>query len=161
WVQSPGAKTDYANQTGDSTARVEGEVDPGGETTTYQVQYGLVDSAWCTSSGSSGSPAHTTPPTQLDSTDVYFHHVSVDLSGLTQQNYCAQLLATNASGKRAGGRVTWPQRTHTRCVVPKLKGKTLSAAKRAITKAHCSVGKITKVKSSQKNKGKVISQSPK
>jgi beta-lactam-binding protein with PASTA domain len=45
--------------------------------------------------------------------------------------------------------------------VPKLKGKTVAAAKRAINKAHCSVGKITKVASSPKNRGRVVSQSPK
>jgi hypothetical protein len=49
----------------------------------------------------------------------------------------------------------------TMCIVPKLKGKTVAAAKRAIKKAHCSVGKITKVASSPKNRGKVVSQSPK
>jgi hypothetical protein len=49
----------------------------------------------------------------------------------------------------------------TACIVPKLKGKTVAAAKRAINKAHCSVGKITKVASSPKNRGRVVSQSPK
>jgi hypothetical protein len=47
------------------------------------------------------------------------------------------------------------------CVVPKLVGKTLSAAKTALKKAHCAVGKVTKVKSSKKNKNHVVSQSPK
>jgi hypothetical protein len=49
----------------------------------------------------------------------------------------------------------------TKCVVPKVKGKKLAAAKRSIKSHHCSVGKITKVSSSPKNKGHVISQSPK
>ena len=48
-----------------------------------------------------------------------------------------------------------------KCVVPKVKGKKLAAAKTAIKKAHCAVGKITKVASSPKNRGKVVSQSPK
>jgi beta-lactam-binding protein with PASTA domain len=48
----------------------------------------------------------------------------------------------------------------TACTVPKLKGKKLAAAKKALKKAHCAVGKVTKKKSSKKNKGKVISQSP-
>jgi len=47
------------------------------------------------------------------------------------------------------------------CVVPKLKGKRLPAARTAIKRAHCSVGKITRVKSSKKSKNRVISQSPK
>ncbi len=49
----------------------------------------------------------------------------------------------------------------TKCIVPKVKAKTLAAAKRAIKGHHCGVGKITKVKSKKKNKGHVISQSPK
>jgi uncharacterized delta-60 repeat protein len=47
------------------------------------------------------------------------------------------------------------------CVVPKLKGKTLRAAKRALTKAHCSVGKVTRVFSAKVKKGRVLSQKPK
>jgi hypothetical protein len=46
------------------------------------------------------------------------------------------------------------------CVVPNVVGKSLSAAKRAITKARCSVGKVTMVASS-KPKAIVVSQRPK
>jgi uncharacterized delta-60 repeat protein len=47
------------------------------------------------------------------------------------------------------------------CVVPKAKGKTLVAAKRAIVKAHCSVGKVTRAFSATVKNGRVISQRPK
>jgi beta-lactam-binding protein with PASTA domain len=47
------------------------------------------------------------------------------------------------------------------CVVPKLKGKRLAAARRALKKAHCAVGHITKRKSSTVRKGRVISSRPK
>jgi uncharacterized delta-60 repeat protein len=46
------------------------------------------------------------------------------------------------------------------CVVPKLKGKTLRAAKRALTKAHCSVGKRTRASSPKVGKGRVIASKP-
>jgi hypothetical protein len=46
------------------------------------------------------------------------------------------------------------------CVVPNVTGKTLAVAKKTIRSQHCSVGKITKAKSSPKNKGRVISQNP-
>jgi subtilase family serine protease len=46
------------------------------------------------------------------------------------------------------------------CLVPKLKGKTLAAARGALTQAHCTAGKVTK-KFSKVKKGRVISQSPK
>jgi uncharacterized delta-60 repeat protein len=47
------------------------------------------------------------------------------------------------------------------CIVPKLKGKTVKAAKKAIKRAHCSVGKVTKAFSAKVKKGRVISQKPK
>ena len=47
------------------------------------------------------------------------------------------------------------------CVVPKLKGKTLRAAKLAIKRAHCSVGKVTRAFSAKVKKGRVLSQKPK
>jgi beta-lactam-binding protein with PASTA domain len=48
-----------------------------------------------------------------------------------------------------------------RCVVPRLKGKKLAAAKTALKRAHCAVGKVTKTASSKIAKGKVISSKPK
>jgi hypothetical protein len=47
------------------------------------------------------------------------------------------------------------------CVVPKVKGKRLRAAKQAIRRAHCSIGKVTKAFSASVKKGRVISQKPK
>ncbi len=46
------------------------------------------------------------------------------------------------------------------CHVPKVKGKTLTAAKRAITHAKCAVGKIEKAYSATVKSGRVISQKP-
>jgi uncharacterized delta-60 repeat protein len=48
-----------------------------------------------------------------------------------------------------------------RCVVPKVKGKTLLAAKRAIRQAHCSVGTVTRAFAATVKKGRVISTKPK
>jgi subtilase family serine protease len=45
------------------------------------------------------------------------------------------------------------------CIVPKLKGKTLKAAKSALKKAHCKAGKVSK-KFSKVKKGHVISSKP-
>jgi hypothetical protein len=50
--------------------------------------------------------------------------------------------------------------TGKRCVVPRVKGKTLSAAKRALKAHACSAGKITHAFSSRVKKGRVISQKP-
>ena len=47
------------------------------------------------------------------------------------------------------------------CVVPNLKRKTLAAAKKALLKANCRLGKVTKRRSTKVGRGRVISQSPK
>lgn len=49
----------------------------------------------------------------------------------------------------------------TPCQVPKLSGKTLTAAKQALGKAHCSLGKTTKKHSHSVPSGRVISSNPK
>jgi eukaryotic-like serine/threonine-protein kinase len=51
--------------------------------------------------------------------------------------------------------------TKLECVVPKLRGKRLKAAKRALAKAHCKVGTIARKYSAVVGKGRVISQKPK
>ncbi len=102
----PRAGTFNAQSTGASTATVTGVVDPGGQDTSYQVQYDLASSTFC--QGNSGTPAHTTPSQNLGATDNTTHTVSVDLTGLTAgQSYCAQLTATNPSGTAQGGLVSF------------------------------------------------------
>jgi hypothetical protein len=46
------------------------------------------------------------------------------------------------------------------CVVPKVKGKSLAAAKKAIVKGNCRVGKVGYAYSAKVRKGRVISQKP-
>jgi beta-lactam-binding protein with PASTA domain len=46
------------------------------------------------------------------------------------------------------------------CVVPRLKGKTLNAAKRAIRARNCTVGRVKHAGSRQVRRGRVISQRP-
>jgi hypothetical protein len=53
--------------------------------------------------------------------------------------------------------ITYPP---VRCVVPKLAGKTLAAAKAGLRKAHCGVGKVTRVRSAKVKKGSVVSSTP-
>jgi hypothetical protein len=48
-----------------------------------------------------------------------------------------------------------------RCVVPKLRGKKLKAARKALTKAHCRTGKVKRRKAGKAKRGRVISSSPK
>lgn len=44
------------------------------------------------------------------------------------------------------------------CVVPKLKGRKLADAKKAIARAHCALGTVRKVTSTRVKKGRVVSQ---
>ena len=46
------------------------------------------------------------------------------------------------------------------CIVPKVTGKKLAAAKRSIRRAHCAVGTITRKKASKARRGRVLKQSP-
>lgn len=46
------------------------------------------------------------------------------------------------------------------CLVPKLKGKTLTQAKRLLTRSHCRLGKVTQAKKHRKHKLVVVSQKP-
>jgi hypothetical protein len=52
-------------------------------------------------------------------------------------------------------------RFQAKCIVPKVKGKTLAAAKKAVVRAHCAVGKVSKAFSAKVKKGRVVSQKPK
>jgi hypothetical protein len=45
------------------------------------------------------------------------------------------------------------------CVVPRIVGRKLAAARRALVAAHCMAGKITRRKGNRTNRGRVISQS--
>jgi uncharacterized repeat protein (TIGR02543 family) len=53
-----------------------------------------------------------------------------------------------------------PTTAKVKCVVPKVKGKTLAAAKRALARAKCATGKVTRAYSVKLKKGLVISQRP-
>jgi hypothetical protein len=104
----PGVVTVGSTSTGESTEKINGEVDPVGQSTQYHVAYGLSGSAWCTSSGASGTPEQTTTPQTLSATDATFHDVSVELSGLSSGSaYCAELIATNGSGTTEGEQVAF------------------------------------------------------
>jgi PASTA domain-containing protein len=51
-----------------------------------------------------------------------------------------------------------PQRVH--CVVPRVVGRTLSAARARIRRAHCGIGRIRRVRSARRAWGRVVAQSP-
>jgi PASTA domain len=73
--------------------------------------------------------------------------------------------ATNADGARSvasdpSSVVAPPRQQPRRCVVPSVRGKQLAAARKAITKARCRVGRIQRRFSNRVRAGRVISQTP-
>jgi hypothetical protein len=69
-----------------------------------------------------------------------------------RRGFCTLRTAANVSVKaRFGIR---------QCVVPNVVGKTVKAARRALTRADCSAGKITTATSSKVRKGRVVTQKP-
>jgi hypothetical protein len=110
WQGQPRIDNADAYPTDLSTATVEADVNPGGQYLGYEVQYGPASSSWCTSGGTSGSPPNETDPESISSTDNSFHHVSVNLTGLTVgSGYCAAIFVFNGYLRNKGEQVTWSQ----------------------------------------------------
>jgi hypothetical protein len=86
-------------------------------------------------------PADTTPPP----TDTTTHATTT--------------IATVAPPLAASPPATKPKAA-ARCVVPRLKNRTLKAASKALKKAHCRVGKVTKRKA-PRHRGRVLAQTRK
>ncbi len=103
---APAVFTSDAYSTSATTAIVKGQVDPGGESTTYSLEYDVASSDWCTSGGASGFPITIGPAGPISTAGG----VSFPITDLTIGNdYCAQLVATNSSGQATGGQVQWTQ----------------------------------------------------
>jgi hypothetical protein len=62
---------------------------------------------------------------------------------------------SNQPSESSGSATPTPQ-----CVVPRLKGKTLRAAKRTLTAAHCSLGRVSRKASRRMRKGRISAQRP-
>jgi hypothetical protein len=109
----PTADTFGGFSTEGSTATVEGDVNPAGQSTSYFVRYDLASSEWCTTVGASGVPADSTAPQILPATDGTFHDVSVNVTGLTPlAGYCAEVVASNSTGSTPiddGDQAFWTQ----------------------------------------------------
>ncbi|HEX8743461.1 MAG TPA: MopE-related protein [Thermoleophilaceae bacterium] len=105
---APGVQALSGQSTGATTALVGGSVNPTGSATQYWARYAPASSQWCQTSGDSGSPLDVTSPQTLAQTDFLGHGVSVALSGLDPKtDYCAQLVASNATGAGSSDVVTF------------------------------------------------------
>lgn len=150
-IQAPSVSTGIATAVSSSGATLNGAVGPGSSATTYRFEFGT------TTAYGSRVPASDA----FAGADAGTHAVAQAVSGLTPNTtYHFRIVATNALGfVTAGTDQTFT--TAPICKVPKVKGKKVRAARKAIKKANCKVGKVKKVFSSKVKKGRVVSQRPK
>jgi hypothetical protein len=104
---APKTLTVGADATGTTTATVESTVNPANQTTDYRIAYGPASSFWC-KFGIQETPEHETSPEPLGFTDIAFHPVTAELSGLTPgTEYCAAPISENSSGIEIGVQETF------------------------------------------------------
>jgi PASTA domain len=80
--------------------------------------------------------------------------VSADVGKAVQ----CSVLATNGGGTVAADSA--PRIIAQACIVPRLKGATLSSARSRLGRAHCALGKVTRAFSSSVKSGRVIRSNP-
>jgi hypothetical protein len=90
---------------------------------------------------------------------VQLNGIGADIvpEGLPNASPPARSGQSNPQQQVAGARTTAAKR----CVVPKLKGKTLKQVKRLLKKARCKLGKVKRKKLKRGRKRRVVTQSPK
>jgi hypothetical protein len=113
---------------------------------------GINCGATCSASFAAGTVVNLTQTHRANRST--FAGWSGDCSGLGQ---CSVTMNGNKSVTATFNQKATPPA----CVVPKVVGKKLRAAKTAIRARHCKVGKVSYAKSTKKKKGRVIGQKPK
>jgi hypothetical protein len=92
----------------DTSATIDGTVNPAGLATSYWAAYDLSGSRWCSSQGHSGQPSYSSTPISLPQADRLTHSVSAAVSGLLPgTSYCAAVYADNDDGTIAGTQVSF------------------------------------------------------
>jgi hypothetical protein len=87
--------------------------------------------------------------------------ISYDPGRLTTVSCSSAQRCSAAGGYQQAQGVLFSSTATPPCLVPRLKGKTLTAAKRSIRSGHCAVGKVKRAASREVKSGRVISQKPK
>ena len=151
----------------------DGKIVAAGKSTNGATDFALVrylgSSLTVTRTGS-GSGSVTSSPSGIDCGDTCsapFAAVPVTLTATPAAGSTFVGWSGDCSG--AGTCTVTPSTDHTvtatfekkpPCIVPKVIGKTLKAAKKAIERAHCTLGKVTKAYSATVKKGHVGAQKP-
>jgi hypothetical protein len=144
-VQGPSAVTAPASAITSKGATLNGTVTPStGAATTYVFEYGTTTAYGAKVPVPNGPVGASTQA------------VSQAISGLAPNTtYHFRLVASGLGFTPAGADVSFKTPA---CIVPKLKGKKVKAAKKALKKAGCKTGKVKKSFSGKVAKGRVIKQ---
>ncbi|HEU5062663.1 MAG TPA: PASTA domain-containing protein [Solirubrobacterales bacterium] len=147
-VAAATAATSAASALKSTSAILNGVVNPNLSATTFRFEYGTT-----TAYGSQ------TPAAAVGS-DSSNHPVAQIIGGLKPNTtYHFRVVATDGIGfVTAGADMAFKTPA---CIVPKLKGKKVKAARKALRKANCKVGKVKRSFSSKFKKGRVMKQRPK
>jgi hypothetical protein len=139
------AATSPATAVGSTSAVLNGLINPNSSATSYRFEYGTTPAyGSLTAVAPVGADGITRPVAQTiaglePNTTYHFRVVAIDGVGFVTRG-------ANASFKTPA------------CIVPKLKGKKVKAARKALRKANCKVGKVKRSFSAKVNKGRVIKQ---
>jgi uncharacterized repeat protein (TIGR02543 family) len=126
-----------------------------GSGTVASTPAGIDCGATCTRDFDHGTVVTLTPTAATGSTFVGW---SGDCSG---SGGCTLTMDQNHSATATfQANFSPPTAPQAKCIVPNVKGKTLAAAKRKLTRANCALGKVTRAYSARVKKGLVISQKP-
>lgn len=149
-LQAPLAITGLATGLGSTGVTLNAVVNPNSNATTYHFEFGAT-----TAYG-----LRTPAVDAAVGSDAANHAVSQAITGLAPNvTYHYRVVATDAIGFTTNGvDVTFKTPA---CIVPKLKGKKLKAARKALKKANCSAGKVKRRFSGKVKKGRVIKQTVK
>ena len=165
-LQLPGAVTGGATVTSPTTATLTGTVDPNGQTTSAYFEYGTGNvlnlTSPLTSVGNGVDPANVaTDAVGLQPGTTYSYRIAGDTVGATTTGSTQTFTTPAASGSGTPASAVKARSRKTVCRVPRLRGKTVKAAKRAIRRAHCKLGKVKRQKAKSVKRGRVVSSSPK
>lgn len=161
-LQSPGAVTGDVALTDPSSAQLTATVDPNGQDTSAYFEYGAGDALDVATPpqdvGSGLDPATVVAEILgLQPGTSYSYRIVSENPGATSTGATQTFTTPTASASSAPSKA----RAKTVCRVPRLRGKTVKAAKRAIRRNHCKVGKVKKHRAKTVKRGRVVSQSPK
>ncbi len=155
-----------------TTARVRGTVNPNGRATAYRFEYGLTSSYSSATAITSAGAGASVVDVSADlgplapSTTYHYRLVAASADGITAT--ADAILSTLAAQAGAGASAAPAQagapshiqvatapptataaaaavaKAAARCVVPSLRRRTLAGARKALARAHCALGKVTR-----------------